>query len=189
MTRGSGIRRGGFTLLLTVALIGAIGLTLGLLLQYFVGLTQSVKCITLDVLAAQLLADGQAWAATHREDCAALVPGKSIELPVDDLVPSALAATLRIAIDETAGPAARTAERGSDVAAQHVLITATVRQEKYVAIVRTSFPILPAAARRQGQGQPDPRRGGPGGGAGGVGAIAGAEPGGGEERVATQTGQ
>lgn len=77
----------GFTLLLTVALVGAVGLTIGLLGRHVALLNRMVTGVTLDVRAEQLLASGRDWAAAHSERLAALGDDQTLELSVDDLGP------------------------------------------------------------------------------------------------------
>ena len=89
-------KRRAFSVLLAVVLVGAVGLTLGLLARHFVGMARSVRFAELDVHASQLLADGREWASHHASQCAALAPGESIALPTDGLVPSGAEAELRI---------------------------------------------------------------------------------------------
>jgi hypothetical protein len=90
-------------LLMAVILIGAVGLTIGLLARHFVGMTRMVRCSVLDASAAQLVASGVAWAHSHEDRCASLSPGDSIYLPVDGLVPPRAEASLRISRSEDAG--------------------------------------------------------------------------------------
>ena len=136
-------RRHGFLLLLAVVLIGAVGVTLGLVSRHFVGLTVSARYMMLDARAAQLLADGQAWAAVHADRCSALAPGGLIELPITDLPSASLTATLQITRDEPAGADLQPGEAANGASSSRVKITAIVRQEKYASTARGTFA-LPA---------------------------------------------
>ena len=63
------LRRRGYTLLLAVVLIGAVGVTIGLMARHVVAQTRWVRRAVLDIQAAQMISDGQIWVATHPADC------------------------------------------------------------------------------------------------------------------------
>lgn len=138
-------QRSGFSLLLTVVLIGAIGVTLGLLCRHFVGLTWSVNRIALDVRAGQLLADGCEWAAAHPEQCSSIrAGGEVIDLPVNDLMPPGITATLRIACAENADGDAPAAQPDEASTPRQIVITAIVRQGKLASTSRATLPVTTA---------------------------------------------
>ena len=145
MMRRSGRQSGGFTLVLTIVLVGAVGLTIGLLSRHFVGLTLTVNRVVLDVRAGQLLAGGRDWMAAHPERCIALADGEIIELPVGDLGPPGSTASLRIvAVEVTGSDVAKEVEAGKTL--WRCVITATVRQGKLASTARATHSVRQVAA-------------------------------------------
>ncbi len=106
--------RKGYTLILAIVLVGAIGVTLALMGRHFVMTTRSVSHAELEARAAQLLASGRAWVAAHREECESLAAGESLDLPVRDLAPGCSLTSLTITrhADEPALVVTATAARG-----------------------------------------------------------------------------
>ena len=90
------LRRRGYTLLLAVVLIGAVGVTIGLMARHVVAQTRWVRRAVLDIHVAQMIADGQIWVAAHAADCRRLESGGRIALAVDSTSPPGGGASLEV---------------------------------------------------------------------------------------------
>lgn len=89
--------RHGYTLILAIVLIGAVGFTLVVMGRNFVMTTRSVRSAELEARTAQLLAGGRAWVVANPPACESLAAGDRIDLPVDSLIPEWCSATLTVA--------------------------------------------------------------------------------------------
>ncbi len=91
------VRRRAYSLLLAIVLIGAVGVTLGLMARQFVASTRTVRAVALDVRVSQLVAGGRAWIEANPEACSLLAVGEDVELPVQGLLPPKHQGSLTIA--------------------------------------------------------------------------------------------
>ena len=89
-------KRRGYSLLLAIVLIGAVGVTIGLMGRHVVAQTRWVRRAVLDIHAAQMISDGQVWVATHPADCRRLESGGRITLAVDSTSPLGGGASLEV---------------------------------------------------------------------------------------------
>ncbi len=146
MVRRGNQQRPAFCLILAVTLIVAVGVTIGVLCSHFAGLTWSVRSIELDAHAVQLLADGQAWADAHPQECAALPTGTAIDLLTADAEAPGRIASLRVTAEDADSPqpASRDADNNTP-APRRIVITATVRQGKAASTVRADWRVNPPA--------------------------------------------
>lgn len=146
MARRGNPQRPAFCLILAVALIVAVGVTLGVLCSHFARLTWSVRSLELDAHAAQLLADGQAWADAHPQECAALPIGTAIDLLTADAEAPGRIASLRVAAEETDSPPPASRDANTNTPApRRIVITAAVRQGKAASTVRADWRVNPGA--------------------------------------------
>src|SRR5262249_43247358 len=93
------MKRQGFTLLLAIVAIGALGVTMGLLGAHFDTTLRAARSADLEIRAAQLLQSGVAWATLHRRELQALSDSGAVELPVSELCPAGYDARLNISRD------------------------------------------------------------------------------------------
>ncbi len=89
-------KRRGYSLLLAIVLIGAVGVTIALMARHVVAQTRWVRHAVLDIHAAQMISDGQVWVATHPADCRRLESGGRITLVVDSTSPPGGGASLEV---------------------------------------------------------------------------------------------
>jgi hypothetical protein len=89
--------RKGYTLILAIVLVGAVGVTAGILAAQSRNTLRVIQSADLEIRAAGAIAAGQAWSQHHVETVRTSPPDWSIELPTTDLAPPGGTASLRIA--------------------------------------------------------------------------------------------
>ncbi len=89
-------KRRGYSLLLAIVLIGAVGVTIALMARHVVAQTRWVRHAVLDIHAAQMISDGQVWVAAHAADCRRLESGGRIALAMASPSPPGGEASLEV---------------------------------------------------------------------------------------------